>query len=253
MKIINLIILGTLLIFIPLYAGDDITAQIAKGDSLYKLLDNEGSLDMYLAALQIDSTNYEANWKASRAYTDVGEVLEDEDLRAELYLKGSRHARKAVQIDSIGAKGHLYLSIALGRVALDAGAKERIKLSKEIKKEVDLSIKYDSTDDIAYHVLGRWNRKLSNLSWIEEGFADMFLGGVPEDASEENAVAAFKKAIDLKPNYINHHLELGITYEMMDMEEEAKKEFQTCLDLPISESKDERYKAMAKEYLEDLE
>jgi tetratricopeptide (TPR) repeat protein len=253
MKTTLLVVLICSIMVLPVCSNDALTMQISKGDSLYKLFDDKGALDFYLAALKIDSMNYEANWKASRAYTDYGETIEDDDERAALYLQGSNHARRAVNIDSTGSKGHLYLSIALGRVALDAGAKERIKLSKEIKKEVDLAIKYDPSDDIAYHVLGRWNRKLSNLSWIETGFADMFLGGVPEDASDENAVAAFKKAIELKPNHINHHLELGITYEMMDMEEEAKKEFQICLDLPESDSGDAKYKAQAKEYLEDLE
>jgi tetratricopeptide (TPR) repeat protein len=253
MKHLTLAIAISVILLLPVFAEDDATLNIVKGDSLFKLFDNKGALESYLAALQVDSMNYEANWKAARAFTDVGETIEDDDERAEFYLKGSQHARRAVRIDSLGSKGHLYLSIALGRVALDAGAKERIKLSKEIKKEVDLAIKYDPNSDTAYHVLGRWNRKLSNLSWIEKGFADMFLGGVPEEASEENAVAAFQKAIELNPYHINHHLELGITYEMMDLEEEAKKEFQICLDLPKSDSDDTKYKAQAQEYLEDLE
>jgi hypothetical protein len=46
---------------------------------------------------------------------------------------------------------------------------------------------------------------------------------------------------------------LGITYEMMGMDEEAKKEFQTCLDLPNTDSSDPKYKTQAQEYLEDLE
>ena len=253
MKNLVFTILISCFLVLTVLAGDEVTLQIAKGDSLFKLFDNKGALEGYLAALQLDSMNYEANWKAARAYTDVGETIEDDDERASMYLQGSQHALKAVQIDSMASKGHLYLSIALGRVALDAGAKERIKLSKDIKKEVDLAIKYDPNDDIAYHVLGRWNRKLSNLSWIEKGFADMFLGGVPEEASDENAIAAFKKAIELKPYHINHHLELGITYEMVDMEEEARKEFQTCLDLQKSDSNDEKYKKDAQERLEDLD
>jgi len=253
MKHLILIPVVFCILSLPLLAGDDVMMQIAGGDSLYKLFDNRGALQSYLAALQLDSMNYEANWKAARAYTDVGETIEDDDERADLYLLGSKHARKAVQIDSLDSKGHLFLSIALGRVALDAGAKERIKLSKEIKKEVDLAIKYDPNDDIAYHVLGRWNRKLSNLSWIEKGFADIFLGGIPEDASDENAVAAFKKAIQLKPHHINHHLELGITYEMMGMEEDARQEFQTCLDLPKSDSDDTKHKKDAQERLDDLD
>lgn len=234
------------------FAGSDLADHLATGDSLFKIFDDKGALDAYLAALMIDSLNYEANWKASRAYLDVGEIIEDEDERADYYQKGTACAKQAVKIKPEDGKGHLYLSIALGRIALDAGAKERIKLSKEIKQEVDLAIKYDPTDDIAYHVLGRWNRKLANLSWIEKGFADMFLGGVPEEASDENAVAAFKKAVEINPKHINHHLELGITYEMMGLDEEAGQEYQTCLELPKSSSDDDKYKKDAQERLEDL-
>jgi tetratricopeptide (TPR) repeat protein len=234
-----------------LSAQEDAAFYLSQGDSLFKTFDNEGALESYAKAYQIDSTSYEVSWKLSRQYVDVGENLED-DPRAEYYEKGKFYAEKAVALDTNGAKGHLRLSIAVGRVALDAGAKERVRLSKVVRKEVDLAIKFDPNDDIAYHVLGRWNRKLANLSWIERGFANMFLGGVPEDASEENAVTNFKKAIELKPGYINHYLELGMTYEMMDMEEEARAEYQKCLDLPKSSANDDKHKATAKEKMDDL-
>ena len=135
MRFLALITLLFCVFTLSVIAGDEVSLQIAKGDSLFNLFDNEGALEGYLAALGLDSTNYEANWKASRAYTDVGETIEDEDERAQMYFLGSQRALKAVQVDSMGSKGHLYLSIALGRVALDAGAKERIRLSKDIKKE----------------------------------------------------------------------------------------------------------------------
>ncbi len=205
----------------------------------------------YLGALNADSLNYEASWKTSRAYVDIGETLE-EDARAESFKEAEKYAQHAVKIDSLGAKGHLQMAIALGRVALDAGAKERVQMSKEIKRHVDLAIKYDPNDDISYHVLGRWNRKLANLSWIESTFADIFLGGVPDEATDENAVSSFKKAIELNPNHINHHLELGITYEMMGLDEEARSEYQKCLDLPKSDSSDDEHKAQARERMEDL-
>jgi tetratricopeptide (TPR) repeat protein len=232
--------------------ANEIPRLIQQGDSLYKSFDNKGALDAYLQVIAIDSNHYEANWKTARAYVDIGETIEDDDERADFYQKGHLYARKAAEIQPESSMGHLYLSIALGRVALDAGAKERIQLSKEIKKETDLAIKYDPENATAYHVLGRWNRKLANLSWIEEGFANMFLGGVPEDASNENAVTAFLKAIELEPEHINHHLELGITYEMMGLEDKAREQYQICLELPKSDSDDDKYKAEAKERLEDL-
>ncbi len=232
-------------------AQTDVASMLTRGDSMFTAYDNQAALEAYLAALQIDSLNYEGNWKASRAYVDIGETLED-DARADAFKSAEKYAQQAVKIDSTGAKGHLQLAIALGRVALDAGAKERVQMSKEIKRQVDLAIKYDPSDDIAYHVLGRWNRKLANLSWIENTFANMFLGGVPDEATNENALKAFKKAIELNPGHINHYLELGITYEMMDMEDEARQAFQKCLDLPKTDSSDDEYKAEAKERLEDL-
>jgi tetratricopeptide (TPR) repeat protein len=228
-----------------------IEQQMKEADSLYQKFDNEGALAIYQKIVEMDSLNYEANWKAARTFVDLGETFEG-DKRAEYYKQGEIYARRAVRADSMGSKGHLELSVALGRVALDASAKERIRMSKEIKKEVDLAIKYDPNDDIAYHVLGRWNRKISNLSWIEETFANMFLGGVPEEASNENAVECFKKAIEINPGHINHYLELGITYEMMDMDSSAAEAFNKCLELPESHFKDAQYKITAKELLEDL-
>jgi len=241
-----------LLTMVSIIIGQEqISGYITMGDSLYRQFDNKGALEKYLSALKMDSLNYEANWKAARAFVDVGETLEGES-RAVHYSSGEAYARRATRIDSTGSKGHLFLSIALGRVALDASAKKRIQLSKEIKKEVDLAIKYDPNDDIAYHVLGRWHRKLSNLSWIEKTFANMFLGGVPEEASNENALKNFKRAIEIHPEHINHHLELGITYQMMGWNELARTEFQRCLDLPQSDSDDARYKAEAQERINDL-
>ncbi|MGD9487467.1 MAG: tetratricopeptide repeat protein [Calditrichaceae bacterium] len=224
---------------------------LQQGDMAYKNLDNKKALDFYLKVFQNDTTNYEAAWKCSRAFVDVGEKLEG-DARAENYKKGKEFAEKAIALNPEGSNGHLFYSVATGRVALDAGAKERIRLSKEIKQHVDLAIKYDPQNDIAYHVLGRWNRKLSNLSWVEKKFANLFLGGVPKEASYENAVFNFKKAIELHPEHINHHLELGITYKEMDNKELAKKEFETCLSLANSDADDPEYKAQAKKYLDDL-
>lgn len=251
MKSVFVTIIFSVFLLSGIFAQEDINVLLNDGDRMFAAFDNEGALNSYQKAYNLDSTNYDACWKLSRAYVDVGETLKDEP-RVDYYAKSNFYAKKAVEINPDGSKGHLTLSIAVGRVALDAGAKERVRLSKEVKKEVDLAIKLDANDDIAYHVLGRWNRKLANLSWIERGFANMFLGGVPEDASDENAVTAFKKAIEINPGYINHHLELGLTYEMMDKEEEAKSEFQKCLNLPKSSAADDRHKATAKEKLDDL-
>ena len=147
---------------------------------------------------------------------DVGEQLPDKKERRLHYEKAYEYAGKAVKINPGGSKGHLFLSIAIGRVALDAGSKERVRLSKEVKIEVDKALAIDPRMHSAWHVLGHWHRTLSSLSWIEKKFANIFLGGVPKEATMENAVEEFfKKAIQLNPTSINRHLELAKTYDKM--------------------------------------
>ena len=235
-----------------IWAQENEKTFIMQGDTAFAAFNNENALENYSKAENLNPDSYEANWKLSRAYVDVGETFDDEDKRAEYYKESEKYARAAIKINPEGSDGHLFLSIALGRVALDAGAKQRIKMSKEIKKEADLAIQFNPNNDTAYHVLGRWNRKIANLSFIEKGFADLFLGGVPEGASDEAAVNDFKKAIELNPTYVNHYLELGITYEMIGEDKLAIEAFKKCLELSPSSANDAKHKEVAKEHLDDL-
>ena len=243
-----------LLFAAPLYAQDAkaVGDLVAAGNTAFQRFDNQAAMESYQKALETDPQCYEAAWKLARAYIDLGEKLTDKEQRKEYYLKAHETAKKAVEIKPEAAKGHLYLSISLGRVALDAGGKEKVKLSKEIKSEVDKTLAIDPNDDIAWHVLALWNRNISTLSWIEKQFANIFLGGIPKEASVEKAVECLKKAIQLNNGHINHHLELGITYEVLDKKDLAVKEYEKALELPLSDSDDKDYKAKAEDSLKRL-
>jgi len=232
---------------------DSANTFLSKGGSAYQKFNNESALNFYEKAFFLDNNkNYEVAWKISRAYVDIGEVKEDKNERKMYYQKGSDYADKAIEINPDGSKGYLFSSIALGRVALDAGKKEQVRLSKEIKKQVDKSLELNPNDDIAWHVLGRWNRKMATLGWIQRQFANVFLGGVPKDASVEESANCFKKAIELNPGHINHHLELAYTYEELNEKELAKQEYQKVLDLPEKDSDDKDHKLNAEKRLKKL-
>jgi tetratricopeptide (TPR) repeat protein len=247
----NFIAVLVLTSFTLLFAQDS-TDYIARGNAAFLDFDNVSALKYYSKAFDVDTTNYEAAWKISRAYVDIGETFEDKETRKEHYKKGEDFARKAVKIYPEGSKGHLYLSISLGRVALDAGKKEQVRLSKEIKIEVDKALELDPNDDIALHVLGRWHRKMATLGWIQRKFANIFLGGVPKDASVEESAKCFEKAIEINPEHINHYLELGITYEELKRKDDAIKQYETLLNLPKKDSDDDKYKEEAKIRLEKI-
>jgi len=246
-----IMITSLLLLTVHLFGQDSLEELITKGDEAYKSFDNQSALEWYQKAIDSDSTSYEAAWKLARAFVDVGENLEGDEMHKH-YMSSQKYAQQAIRQNEEGSNGHLFLSIALGRVALQAGAKERMRLAKSIRVEAEAAIELDNTNDIAYHVLGRWHRRLADLSWIEKGFANVFLGGVPKDATVENSHKNFQKAIDLNPSKISHHLEMGITYLAMDDKKKATEEFNKVLELPQSDSDDTKHKESAKKFLEDL-
>jgi len=232
---------------VMLQAAEDVAGLLAKGDAAFDALDNETALQNYLLVYKADSINCEALWKISRAYVDIGENAAEKKQKED-YAKSEKFARLAVKRCPNDADAHLFLSVALGRVALISGKKEQVQMSKEVKEEAMKSLELAPDKDIAHHVLARWHRKVANLSGIQKTFAKILYGGLPE-ASNEKAVEHFKRAIELKPDYINHHLELGLTYEEMSEWKLAKEEYDKVMALPVSASDDPDHKKEAAERL----
>ena len=71
-------------------------------------------------------------------------------------------------------------------------------------------------------------------------------------ANKKDARAFMKRAIELNPDYVNHHLEMGITYMTYKDHEAAADEFEKCLQLESQRPLDEKYKEEAKKYLAEL-
>ena len=60
----RLIIVGVFSCFFifSAFASDDIDKEMAVGDSLFQIFDNNGALKAYLNVYSLDSLNYDANW-----------------------------------------------------------------------------------------------------------------------------------------------------------------------------------------------
>lgn len=223
--------------------GDD--AKDQRNDAL--------ALESYLAALQLEPGNYEALWKASSAMVDIGDLVDVKapgglEKQTKLYKDAADYARKAVAANPDDTNGHFQLSAALGMYALGLGNKEKIAMSKEIKAEIEKAIELDPENDGAYHALGRWHRTIAEIGGAKRLFGSILYGKMPKGTNEE-ALVFLRKAIEIKPEYINHHLELGRTCLVAGDYQEAAAEFQKCLDLPETTGKDAMYKEEAKKEL----
>jgi len=131
------------------------------------------------AALALDSTSYEANWRAAIALMDEGEAIptaRKSPHRDSLYARAETLARRAVAADSARAEGHFALAAAIGRASLTMGKKERIRRAAVIRDEALRTIAIDPRHDGAYHIMGRWNAEIMRLSGLSRFFAKRFLG-----------------------------------------------------------------------------
>lgn len=250
----------TLVIGLGLLAGSSLaqTAEelIKSGDEYYSKWEDQKALAEYLKALEIEPKNYEALWKASRGYVDVADLMtetgkEAEKQKFEMYVKAERYARQAISVNPNDTWGHFFLSAALGKKVLMLGKKEQIDASKQVKAAVDKAIELDPNNDLAYHALGRWHRRMAEIGGAKRALGSLIYGSIPRGSFEESE-KWLKKAVELKPDYINHHLELGRTYVETKKYDLAAQEFNKCLELPEASAKDKQLKEEAKKELASL-
>ena len=206
----------------------------------------------YGAAVR-DEGGYEALWKAARAAVDVGQDA-GEDAAEAWYERAQGLARRAMEAEPGAPEGHLQLAQALGLVALDAGVRDRVRMSEEIRAEARAAIEADSSYAGGWHVLGRWNKGVMELSGAGRFFARTFLGGqVLGEASWDKAARFLERATELEPGRIVHHLELARVYRHEDREEAARGKLTTVLELPPRDYHDCVYKEEARRLLSEPE
>ena len=215
--------------------------HIRQGDEYYSQLDDAKALEQYLAAAQLEPGNYEALWKTARAYFDLGDLMEPKDKSAveeqrKLFTESYKHARQAVRTNPDDTWGHFFYAAAQGKYVLTQGKKDQINASKNIRAEIEKAIELDPENDLAYHALGLWHRTMAEIGGAKRLLGGMLYGNIPKGSVEESE-RYLKKAIELNPEYTNHHLELGRTYLAMKNYELAKQEFQKTIALPETTSK----------------
>ena len=240
----------------PAHAATDtaqaVSASVAQADAHYAKFDFEAALSACRAGLAVDSTSYDLQWRLARSLIDRGARAEYDKNKPKAeaaYDEAVAAGRRAVVLDAAKPEGHLELAVALGRLALFKGGKDKIRLSKEIKSEVDRALAIDPKQDRAEHVLGRWNRGIAELNFFEKAAANTILGGLPKGATMDEAVTHFERAIALNPDYANHHVELGRTLLKLGLKAKARAEFEKALACPQRTPFDAEYKKDAQQLM----
>lgn len=226
-----------------------VTAQLAR--------DPAAALVHLEAALALDSTSYEANWRAGEILMDIGKQTPDSiksPARDSLYARAEVYGRAATRLNPEGADGHFVLAAAIGRASLTKSKKERVRRAGEIRAEALRALAIDPEHHKTDHVLGRWNAEIMRLSGFSRFMAKNFLGGkIFSAASWDSATVYMERAVALSPQNIYHHLDLAEILIDRGRYSEARTHLEQIATFPVYDVMDPAYQARAAALLHGIE
>ena len=234
----------------------DIPSLLEQAEELNVRGEYSAAVDLLRRALGPDHDNYQVLCAISDNITGMArhmpeENRDDKAAKETMYEEALTYGRRAAELDGNHAEGWFQVGQALGRLALFRGGKTKVEMSKEVKQVFEKALELDPRHAGALHGLARWHREVANLSWVLMTFAKILYGGLPP-ASNEEAVNLFERAIEVEPDNVNHHLELGKTYLEMKEKDLARGEFETVGRLPTVFFEDTQYKEEAEQLLRRL-
>ncbi|MEM0998262.1 MAG: tetratricopeptide repeat protein [Bacteroidota bacterium] len=214
---------------------------------------NEGlALTKYNKVLEQDPDHYEALHSASFLYSRLGHRLSEKDKKSVYFRKAKDLAARAKKANPTDAEGYFVMSVAMGRIALIAGSKERVAASADIKENAETAIRYKGDHAGAWHILGRWNVKVANLSFAERAAANVLFGGLPEGASNENAINCYQNALKYNPGYVLYMYDLAGAYVYNKQKDKARAMLKKVIAAPPKSVDDPAIKEEAAMMLESL-
>jgi tetratricopeptide (TPR) repeat protein len=241
----------SLFLFTASARAAEIPELIAAGDAALTNFDLSKATTAFKSALKLDNKNYDACWRLTRASVDAATLETDDAKKKLLLIEAQDYARGAVRLNPTGSKGHAFLAVVVGKLSLYQGGRTKVELSKEVKTEAEKAIVLDPQEDIAYHVLGVWNREMVHLNWLMRKFAEVLYGSFPP-ASMDSALTDLRKAVELAPRAVAHQTELGITLADAGHWTQAKQTLDRAVSMPMTWVTDVYYRKLAATKLKEV-
>jgi hypothetical protein len=167
----------------------EVSASLAQASMLREKLDEAGALAKYREALLEDSTNLEALWNASYLATILG--ARDSLHHSPLMDLGRHLAEKAIQQWPDQAESHFALAVNIGMGLKHQSVRQKLASSRVLREEIRRTLELNPRHGGAWFLLGRWQYAYATLGTFETMTAKLFLGGIPPEATLQNAETQF--------------------------------------------------------------
>ncbi len=228
--------------------AQDFASLLKEAERNEAIPNEKEALHKFKEALKLQPANLYALTKCSELCSRIGAREKEENMRNSYNNAAIIYAKTALKLYPNDDESHVAMGIAVGRTVLAKSGKDKIAAVKEIRQYAEMAIKINPNNFKAWHILGKWNYEVSNLSVIERTAARVFFGGLPQ-ASFKASIEAYEKAKILNPNFALNYLELARAYNKINKKEKAIPLLKTVLQLPVSTEDDPRIKIEAAELI----
>lgn len=238
---------------LPLFAfGNAASTFIKQGDALDAQMETAKALDAYLQAEKLDPKNPELLIKIATQYGESMVDLPSVADQKSAGLKALDYSKRAAELAPDLSDAYLAIAICYGRLLNKVSTKQKVAYSKDVKTAVDHALQLDPKSDYAWHLLGRWQRSVAEIDGLKRGIAKLIYGKIPK-AEIGDSIASLKRAIELNPDRLSHHVELGISYAEAGEIQKARSSLERGLSMPNRERDDPNTKARGREVLKALD
>ena len=217
--------------------SDSVEDLIRQGDGFSAKFQSAEALKYFLPAEKLEPKNARLLVRIAQQYRHL---MSDATNRLEKTKLGTMAvvcALRATAVAPNDPETQLAVAISYGKLTPLLSTKDQFASSPLIKAAAEKAIALDPSNDLAWQVLGRWNLAVADVGAFKRAMAKVAYGSLPT-ATYDDAVRCFQKAIQLNPNRLMHHVELGRTYVQMGRAADARKSIMTGLALPDTEKDD---------------
>ncbi|HEY0677532.1 MAG TPA: hypothetical protein VGD17_04565 [Chitinophagaceae bacterium] len=241
-----------MLLILPIKAiTQDAASLMREAERMEHAFRENDALQKYREVLRIQPHNIAALCRSSDLCSRIGHRQPNKNVQAEYYKFAKTYAESALRLNPHSPEANFVMSVAMGRMAMLTGGKEKIQYVNEIKRYAENTLKYDPNNFKAYHVLGKWHFEVSNLNSFERTMARILFGGLPK-ASLQDAIRYYEKSRTIEPNFSINYLELAKAYRRNNEDKKAIDMLYRLQTIPNRIEDDVRIKREGKELLNEM-
>lgn len=232
--------------------SQDINVLLKEAERLEAVPNEVAALNKLKEALVVQPANIHALSKSSELCSRIGTRQANPKDRDNYFIAALTYAQRAIAISPLNDKANVSMAMIVGKSSMTKSGKEKIKSAKEVKRLLDIAIRSNPNNWLAWHILGRWNYEISNVSSIERAAARMFYSALPE-GSLSNSIMYLEKAKSLSPRFALNTFELAKAYHRNDDNVKAVSLLKSLQALPIGTEDDPMIKTQALKLIQSWE